>query len=225
MSGYPHWFGKGGQRLLSQSLSTIAMLCVVCLVGAWSQAPVTQMNTDGFVKAHGYDLNPFNLTNASFSPDGKLLGLALTTQSNPRAEQELWLYNRTTQQMKLIKSPVGQSFFLEWLGWRGDQLYVSANYTSLTGAPAHLYATAAFDGVCKSLQLFQRRLDLLTGEHSLTLLPGGSLFQLEAEQRMQDGYLIAYRTEGDCAPADSGQLPGHRIGPQRMSLCFATIAP
>jgi len=70
-------------------------------------------------------------------------------------------------------------------------------------------------------------LDLLTSRKRLTALPGDNPFYLMAEQRVPDGYLIAYWTDGDCNPADRDQPQPFATGgsqPAQVNVCFATIA-
>ncbi len=73
-------------------------------------------------------------------------------------------------------------------------------------------------------------LNLLTHRKLKTILPGDKPHYLMAEQRVPEGYLIAYSTEGDCNPADTGRQellpPDFKPGdswPSWRSVCFATI--
>lgn len=69
-------------------------------------------------------------------------------------------------------------------------------------------------------------LNLLTHRQQLTMLPGDGPINLMADRRVQDGYLIAYWTEGDCDPASMDapeSSPSNGLSSLGVTVCLATI--
>jgi hypothetical protein len=107
------------------------------------------MNTEAFVQTHSQGLLAYNLAgiDSSFSPDGKLLALALQVLGSvPGKKQETWLYNLLTRELKLVDYPAAEgNFFARGLIWQSDQLYMQAASTSPDGQTTQMFATASFD--------------------------------------------------------------------------------